>query len=261
VERKTNRKIRISFNSKDDYEDDIALYRLVPLNRLHRIILRKQLAFTLTKSWEDVYENFLLKSSFQYGIMKNQTLESYQNSLYGLCFTTKRESDALWRIYSNDKNSVRIKTRLNSIIEMLNKGPINTPYREFEIRIGEVEYPFTSELRRKYSKISEKDIIDNFNDHLLDSMFLKRNEFNHEKEFRVIIRGLYPNIKSIRELPYFIFFPIEPNDFIESIAFDPRLGNIAYGTNREVLEKIGYSGKTLRTNLYRFDELSFKKED
>jgi len=64
MERKTNHEIRISFNSKDSLDDDLPLYRLVPLNRLHRIILRKQLTFTLTKSWEDVYEIFFLNLPF-----------------------------------------------------------------------------------------------------------------------------------------------------------------------------------------------------
>ena len=258
MERKIDPEINISFNSKNDFEYDLPLYRVVPLNRLQRMLLRNQLTITLTNTWEDVYENFLLKSAFQYGILKNQTLESYQDTLYGLCFTLKRETDAMWRIYSYDKNSVRISTNLNLIIEMLKKGPINSPYRKFEIRIGEVEYPTIRELRRRYSLIAETDIIDNFNDHLFDSMFLKRNEFNHEKEFRIIIRGLNPVIKSTRELPNYLFFPIEPNDFIEAIAFDPRLDNRTYQTNKEVLEKIGYNKKVLRTNLYRFDEISFK---
>lgn len=261
MERKINPEVNISFSSKNHIENDQPLYRVIPLNRLHWILLNNKLTFTLTKSWEDVYENFLLKSSFHYGVFKNQTLTNYQDTLYGLCFSTKRESDAMWRIYSHDKTSVRIRTNLNSIINMLKNGPVDSPYRKLEIRIGEVEYPFKNELIRRYNSMTEDEILDNFNAHLLNSMFLKRNEFSHEKEFRIIIRGLDPQIKSTRELPDFLFFPIDPDEFIDSIAFDPRLGNIAYRTNKEVLLKIGYSKNILRTSLYRFEELSFKRND
>jgi hypothetical protein len=258
--------INIEFNSATDRDLDkgMPLYRVIPYNRLLGIILKEQITFTLTKSWEDVYENFLLKSNFQYGLMGTQKLDSYQDTLYGLCFTTKRESDAMWRIYSQDKNSVRIRTNLGYIIDMLNKGPINSPYKRLGIRIGEVDYPFNYKLREKYESLTENEILDDFNKHLLDSMFLKRNEFSHEKEFRIIIRGLKPTIKSYQELPKYLNFSVDPNEFIEKIAFDPRLEFATYKILKDALIKIGYPNKLnriTRTNLYRFEKLNFKPDN
>ena len=237
--------INVVFNStnEDDLDNDMPLYRVIPFNRLLGILLKGQITFTLTKSWEDVYENFLLKSTFHTGLMENQKLDSYQDTLYGLCFTTKRESDAMWRIYSQDKNSIRIRTNLGYIIDMLNKGPINSPYKRLEIRIGEVDYPFNHILREKYESLTENEILDNFNKHLLDSMFLKRNEFSHEKEFRIIIRGLKATIKPYQQLPRYLNFPVDPNQFIEKIAFDPRLEFATYKLLKEALIKIGYPNK------------------
>jgi hypothetical protein len=251
--------IQISYDAKID--NDLHLYRFVPLNRLHGILLKNQLTLTRTKTWEDVYENFLLKSSYHDGFFNNKTLEEYQDSLYGICFTLKRESDAIWRIYSQDKTSVRIRTSFKAIIKMLQRGQIKCPYHKLDIRIGVVKYPFITKIRAKYAGITENEIIVNFNDYLLESMFLKRNEFNHEKEFRIIIRGLNPIIKSIDELPALLTFPIDSNEFIESIAFDPRLDFRTYKTNKEVLRKIGYKNDIIRTNLYRFEGLSYKPEN
>jgi hypothetical protein len=264
MEKTINPAINIDFNSTVVPENDLPLYRVIPFNRLLGILLKGQLTFTLTKSWEDVYENFLLKSTFHYGMMENQKLESYQDTLYGLCFTTKRESDAMWRIYSQDKNSVRIRTNLDYIIKMLKEGPIDSPFKRLEIRIGEVDYPFYYQIREKYESMTESEILDDFNKHLFDSMFLKRNEFNHEKEFRIIIRGLKPNIKSYQELPRFLYYPIDPNQFVEKIAFDPRIEFSTYKVLKETIMKIGYPNKLnriTRTNLYRFEELSFKPEN
>jgi hypothetical protein len=264
MEKSINPVINIEYNAKEDLKDDMLLYRVIPFNRLLGILLSEKLTFTLTNSWEDVYENFLLKSTFHYGMMGNQKLESYQDTLYGLCFTTKRESDAMWRIYSHDKNGIRIRTNLNYIVEMLKKGPIDSPFKQLDIRIGEVDYPYNYQIRKKYESITETEILDNFNKHLFDSMFLKRNEFNHEKEFRIIIRGLKPNIKSYQKLPRFLSFPVDPNQFIEKIAFDPRIEFSTYKVLKESIIKIGYPNKLkriTRTNLYRFEELSFKPEN
>jgi hypothetical protein len=84
---------------------DRPIYRILPMNRLIEILLNKELAFPKVNLWEVVYENFFLKAYSNEIAGFKEDIERY----FGQCWSFIKDSDALWRIYSNDKQSVRIK--------------------------------------------------------------------------------------------------------------------------------------------------------
>ncbi|MCK4345757.1 MAG: hypothetical protein KAX05_10775 [Bacteroidales bacterium] len=159
---------------------EIPVYRIIPFKYLLDILINKELTFTQTKTWEDTYENYLLKSRYNIGLLKGRQLEWYQNNYYGICFTLKRESDALWRIYSNDKSSVRIKTKISSISSLVNHIKNNDEIIN-TIQVDKVKYLTLKRIKEHYAQIEVSEIVDNFTSYIMDSMFIKRTEFQHEK--------------------------------------------------------------------------------
>ena len=60
------------------------------------------------KKWEDVYENFVDKEDIN--LLNSSREEMMPTVYYGQSWTTREESDAMWRIYSNAGSAVRVKT-------------------------------------------------------------------------------------------------------------------------------------------------------
>ena len=236
---------------------EIPVYRIIPFKYLLDILINKELTFTQTKTWEDTYENYLLKSRYNIGLLKGRRLEGYQNNYYGICFTLKRESDALWRIYSNDKLSVRIKTKLSSIWNLRNY--INDSDEAIiDVNVDKVKYLTLKRIKEHYAQIEVREIVDNFTSYVMDSMFIKRDEFHHEKELRIIINKT--TITQDNLAPKTIIkYPIDPNKFIEQIVFDPRLDFKIYTNMKKTLKIIGYKNLILRSKLYSYKDIEFKQ--
>lgn len=88
--------------------------------------------------WDDPFENFILQGR---GRTSNGRTVSFgmRESLFGQCWTLNWESDAMWRIYSPDKNGVKIRTTIKKLFESIYNA-IPTGKRNVSCFIGKVEY-------------------------------------------------------------------------------------------------------------------------
>jgi len=203
---------------------DKPIYRIITIERLSELFDKRQLIFPQVKVWEDVYENFLLKSNFTDSDDSDFQIDDDFEEYYGQCWTLSRDSDALWRIYSTDKRSVRIKTTirklLNLIVDIFSNGSKSGIIADR--KIGSVSYKTQEELERWAN--NQQVTRSNLQPFMEESLFIKRSAFEHEKEIRILYFAdsvsdpkLIPNKKLVG-------FEIEnPVNFIEEIAFDPRV--------------------------------------
>lgn len=99
------------------------IYQILPVKYLIKIIRNQKLRFNnIVRSWEDPYELFLLKQNIEIESWpKNHFSFKLLNNYYGQCWSLAEDSDAIWRIYSFDKESVRIKTSVIKIINVLDQ--------------------------------------------------------------------------------------------------------------------------------------------
>ena len=97
---------------------DKPIYRIFPVNRFFEMIKEKKMAMVKPKLWDDPFENLLLSSRFQLDDGEIVNFES-ANSVYGQCWTEHRESDAMWRIYSPQKNGIRVSTTPRKLLSSL----------------------------------------------------------------------------------------------------------------------------------------------
>ena len=235
-------------------DKDISIYRFLPLNYVIEMIQDHELTIGQTQNWDDCYENFLAKATFYWG-QTPVCFNSFLPCFFGQCWTRTKESDALWRIYSKDKQGVRIKTSINRLLEA---------------SINEVDYdPFSTILRvaGKVQYLTEKGIFSWINDldkmkinstTLVESLFIKRKEFNHEKEVRLLIQKTIKKEDEYKgTLKKHINLSIDPNIFIDEITFDPRINDKDYQTFSRVLKKIGYKNKINKSNLYTLRQFVF----
>ncbi|PCJ82774.1 MAG: hypothetical protein COA57_13090 [Flavobacteriales bacterium] len=234
---------------------DVPIYRYIPFDYLLHLLRTHYLWVGPTKLWDDTYENFLTKAKFQW----DSTPISYLGFLpgfYGQCWTLQKETDALWRIYSHDKKGVRIKSRINKVlgasINEANLKPLSTRIRI----IGQIKYLSKNQIKKWIEKQNEKIINDKT---LVESLFIKRKEFVHEKEVRLIIHKNIDEEEESKGIEHnHIKLAIEPNELIEEITFDPRLRNEDFKTYKQVVQKMNYTNKITKSKLYEFERPTIK---
>ena len=230
-----------------DKKDDTAIYRIMPMSRLEQMLQTRTNTLVKINLWEDRYENFFFKSNFK-SSKGFVSADEVASRIFGQCWSFFKDSDALWRIYSPDKQSVRIKTTLSKLY--------NSAYTDDSCMatttMGAVSYKTKKDLItwiEANTPISLSDI-DKIGK---ESLFFKRNNFSHEQELRLIYMEAVSssggnNIKQ---------YDIDPIDFIEEISFDPRCEESYFTAYKEYLQKkYSYPKDSINKSvLYRFNPI------
>lgn len=211
----------------------------MPIQRVLQALEEARLILVKPKKWDDPFENALLASAFKTADGETLTF-SAKDSVYGQCWTLHRETDAMWRIYSANKDGVRIASTPRKLLTALEKS--STRYPKVSCFIGRVTYLSKADLLKKLGDIN---LLRTDGSGIAESLLYKRREFAHEREIRLIYSGedgkclsdIYP-------------FAISPNDVFEKLTFDPRMDPELRKAYRLAFEEKGYTGKVTTSTLY-----------
>jgi hypothetical protein len=231
---------RNTFNIPED-DLDIEIYRVMPIQRLLEILSNKKLVLVSPDKWDDPFENLLLKSlaSLPSGGVVD-LIRQKNNSVYGQCWTLHKETDAMWRIYSADKQGVKVKTTVRKLLDVaINSQP--QPNSNLYL-LGLVEYPRTQKelIKKLKSLLSQRTGERN----IAESLLYKRHEFNHEKEVRLIYTGS-DSASSIHSID------VDPFELFEEIVFDPRLNRHIYEAYAKAVADSGFRKSVRQSVMYR----------
>ena len=240
---------------------DKPIYRIISIERLIEMFESNALIFPQVKVWDDVYENFFVKSKFREINGEIFEIDDNLEEYYGQCWSLLKDSDALWRIYSPNKQGIRIKTTLKKIIKLIDYQ--NTYNSDSGIGItedtfiGRVKYLSKSKMCENIQKegIDTTNIMPN----IIHSLFLKRKEFLHENEVRVIYWADNVYDSRLKENKKLVTFHINLNDFIEEISFDPRAEDSYISAYKNYLtgEYKYPANQIVKSKLYQFKPFVF----
>lgn len=211
----------------------------MPIQRVLQALEEARLILVKPKKWDDPFENALLASAFK--TAEGETLTfSAKDSVYGQCWTLHRETDAMWRIYSANKDGVRIASTPRKLLTALENSSTHHP--KISCFIGRVTYLSKADLLQKLGDIN---LLRTDGSGIAESLLYKRREFAHEREIRLIYSGqdgecrsdIYP-------------FAISPNDVFEKLTFDPRMDPELRKAYRLAFKGKGYLGKVTTSTLY-----------
>lgn len=178
------------------------LYRIVSFDRAVQIFEREELHFAHPSTWADPYEVRLR--------------HPVSHQFFGQCWCTKGVSDAMWRIYSPNHMGVRISTSTRKLRETL--AP-QVEAHNWMMRLEPVNYESQHTINSEMRSIQE-DLRGQFNTYrAMDALFLKRDAFDHEAEYRVVIH----NSAGTKDgAPAGLKLKVNPHRIIDSILLDPR---------------------------------------
>lgn len=247
------------------------IYRIYPFKRILKLLENKENVLVKTELWEDPFENFLLKSTGKLPTGELFTVNS-RDKYYGQCWSLKKESDAMWRIYSQhikdsktkeiilDNIGIKVKSTIGKVFEDLfktqknNINPYNNkPYNLFTFA-GKVKY-------QKKQKLVE--VLSNASNYLLDTtgrgqaetLMLKRLAFTHEKEVRIVYH--YENCKPNENV---FKYKINPNECFEEIVVDPRISKENYLKIKNLLIEKGFKNSIIQSGLYKIEDFVFETD-
>lgn len=176
------------------------IYRYIQFSQFVSLVESKSIYISKVSSWDDPWEGVLSRiPHYDENGKLLKTLGSSLDYMYGQCWSLTPESDALWRIYSPNKEGILIKTKITNLYK------IEGYTRAY---IGKVLY---------YNNLKTIDLrsLNHFEGYLL-----KRDSFQHENEVRLLID--YNDIKDKKEKLDYIELKVNVSDFIEEVIVDPR---------------------------------------
>lgn len=223
------------------------VYRTVSYARLMEMFETKQNTLVKPILWEDTFENFILKSTLRDEEGRIIEYDLHQR-IYGQCWTLEKSSDAMWRIYSPNKDGVRIRTTIDLLLESLCLAIIDR--KRCEHCIGKVEYLREVELikRAKETFTSRGQITFG---KLFKSLLLKRRAFKHENEVRLMFCDFAEGAGVDKLFKY----DVEPHKLITQIMIDPRVSHEEFKLIEQgIRQRTSYKGEIKRSLLYRLPE-------
>ncbi len=226
-----------------------SIYKYIDMESFIKCILNNNIRFVQPTEWPDKYEQHFYTANYK-NITKNQDLTP---KFWACCFTTNKISEASWKVYTHGKQGLGIrcvKLRLNrkkmresimkdDSIKNLYEGFINYSLSDYEIQHlhcrkanGHKEFFRGGFSLKKY----------------LSLMFIKRDAFKYEEEFRYMITKdkNVADHKTIKE----IFVHIDWPYVIEGIEVDSGCGQDEIIFLEDNLKKTNIGVNILKSKLY-----------
>ncbi|WP_436323028.1 DUF2971 domain-containing protein [Vibrio cidicii] len=236
------------FNSWVEDARDKYLFRVFSFERLLQFIETKKLVLVQPSMWEDPFENFFLSATLQNSGGREFSLDK-KNTVFGQCWSLTRESDAMWRIYSQDLRSVKVRTTAGKLFDSVKISSDNLGY----LYLGKVNYLPMTELNKLCQNESFLSMSLDSDIGAASTLFYKRKEFKHENEVRIVFSERISGSSKDKV----VMFDVDPFDLIDQIVFDPRINDGLYDVYRAHLESVGFNN-IVKSKLYDPPNLRIK---
>ena len=241
-----------------DVDDlDTPIYRWFSNDRFLELLRTGQLTLVRPRMWEDPFENFLMGAAVRLSSGEPVSLADLQSRFYGQCWTFNRESDALWRIYSPLKTGVKVATTARKLFDAIwSDEPRDADLSCF---LGLVRYlpeaQFAAILRDQ--NVARSLLLDGTGLGHVRMLLLKREEFSHEAEVRLLFRDVR---RERAPGPNVVQFEIDPSRLFDEVVLDPRADAATVGRLQDEIGTLGYAGAVRQSPLYRLPDFEITIE-
>jgi hypothetical protein len=221
------------------------VYRTFSLARFEALLAAKSNGLASPAKWDDPFENFFLANTLLKGNGGELgDMQSLAKDWYGQCWTFNDESDAIWRIYSPNKDGIKVAVRLGDLLDDLAKSVVQPSLQAFA---GRVLYWTENEISSHMSNQNFTTLtMGGQNDCFAELLCIKREAFKHEEELRLLFCDIKSNIGQNGVYSY----PFNVNTRLSEAVIDPRLSQQEADTLVNALNNKGLTVPTQRSTLY-----------
>lgn len=230
----------------------LKIHRIFPFDRFIDFIRTGQL--TLVKPsvhWEDPYENPLNRPITEVNTGKMLRIPHFEEGLFAQSWSLCEESDAIWRIYSQDKRGVLVSACARTLLiecQPRYKNPLE------QVNLGKVRYKTRDELKQileSHDFLREVFRAPLYSPGSSSVLLYKRDSFAHEQEVRLVLSR---HVSEVPGTTTTVDIPVENS--VDSVTLDPRLSSEEFERMSYLIEKAGYAGQVRQSTLYAKPDLS-----
>jgi hypothetical protein len=163
----------------------------------------------------------------------------------------------MWRIYSNAKDGARVSTTAVRLLRSIYNS--TDPFASMSYYIGSVGYETENDLRKLFENPANASgaALDATGRGQAMTLFLKRKEFEHEAEVRLLYQFNKDGCSDQR--PEKIWqFAIDPNALFDDVLFDPRMDNVTFQAESQRLHTLGFAKPVKQSTLYKLPNLKIQ---
>ncbi len=255
-------------NISDDLLDE-NIYRIIPFDRFMEMLEYRINVFIKPHLWDDPFENLLTHPSL---IKKTKIYENEKYYIYAQCWSFSGENNLLWRTYSQNSDSIRIKSTPRKLIDSIcNTNKIfkieNSPdiigyngeepiYEVIEGFIGRVKYLSFQEISDYLSKRAYNFDLNSY----FETLLIKRKAFKNEEELRIGIRHFigFDDVFLQLSTDELFKYDLSINNVIDEVAFNPRISDYKFTGLKKQIKTYGFQNLILKSDLYdlpKIDEI------
>jgi hypothetical protein len=270
------------------------IFRIISFDRIIEILESQKNTLTRPERWDDPFETLINFVNVEDNL--DYPVKSFGSYIYAQCWTFSEENDLLWRVYSPERDGVRIRSTPSKLLNSLNKSStivkikehpeileqwpvgeekdyVETPEGDLvpvfddsitisqviQPFIGQVEYLTINQIRNYLAGIRK----DSHFYELIRSILIKREPFKNEEEVRFGVfnfNTLEPSLLSFDSGRFNYDFDI--NETFDELVFDPRISRTKFDGLKDLIKKLGYKNPVLRSSIYdKPDILDFDNDD
>lgn len=228
------------------------IWRYRSLDQYRSILEDEYLWFSRPDQFDDPFEGSIPSKNAE-SRMQNYDTEiasarsefryTYRYTTYLSCwYSEQHESDAMWRLYSDDNGGLAIKSTPDQLKTAIVQSEADI--ERSDIVDGDVEY-------QNYDRFNIE------SDSPIAPLFYKRKAFRFENEYRVLLHftsdsfhgATVENIDN--DQPKGIPVLVNIERLIDEVVISPDASNTFENEVEEVTEKSGYDIKVTKSNLYK----------
>jgi hypothetical protein len=206
------------------------LYRYVSFERAVDVFRNNRLFFARPREWPDPYEV--------------QLVHRGSDMLFAQCWCRTAISDAMWRLYSPGESGVRIGVKRAKLASAVGAW---AQANGFDFREEEVVYKPAAVVRERARALGRA-LNKSFDlARATDVLFLKREAYEHENEWRFVLYG-----EGVRAKAKGLSVPIDALSLVDSVLLDPRASQEHVARRAEFFAReLGYAKKVEASALDR----------
>jgi hypothetical protein len=242
-------------------DPEAPIFRTIRMKYVRQMFEQKALVLVPPHLWDDPFENIIQWCAITYTNerpWRQEFLHQVRRPMFAQCWSYTFESDAIWRVYSTvskdaatglnttvDEEGLKIRTTPRKLIDALWKASPTDPLDS--CFLGQIQYLPERDIAQYIADEIGRERLSAFSSGRghAETLLLKREPFDHEREVRLIYVG--QRTDSMK----FFNVPIEPNDLFDEIILDPRLQPDDVRQREEEIRTLSYNGKVERSNLYQ----------
>jgi hypothetical protein len=239
----------------DDINWDTPIYRVYPIERLTQLFGEKKDTLVKPQMWDDPFENLVFQQTATLSDGQTVYFDNIRHKFYGQCWTLNiEETDALWRIYSPEKDGVRVKTTLRKLFD--NFFDPTYKWAMISFYIGKIMYESAAQIQKYFEEPDNLQMIfDTSGEGSVQTLLIKRTEYKHENEVRLIYSA---NGETNDTASNFYQYSFAPNEILDELLFDPRFDNDLYATKKAEFITQGFVGQIDKSKLYHIPNFNLR---